>query len=202
MKSKSNMDRAKQEGRRQLINIEWERWFWENLVFSALGVLFFFVYALREETIRRGSIVIWMACTLPAFSMALCAIRKIRALKQHITDLKSGDTKSAPPTEDAPPTREMERAKSEEQWFWVIGVVAILVLIFNIYIETDEFTDWRDAFSPWPLFWVIFMFPYAFRAFRALKREIADLKSGDSDTESVTASTDLPAEGSPTPEGD
>jgi hypothetical protein len=71
----------------------------------------------------------------------------------------------------------MERAKSQEAGFWVTGVVAILVLIFNIYIETDEFTDWDDAFSPWPLFWVILMFPYAFRAFRALKREIADLTS-------------------------
>ena len=34
------------------------------------------------------------------------------------------------------------------------------------------------------------------------KKEIADLKSGDPDTASVTASTDPPAEGSPTPEGD
>ena len=80
----------------------------------------------------------------------------------------------------------MERAKSQEAGFWVTGVVAILVLIFNIAIETDEFTDWDDAFSPWPLFWVIFMFPYAFCAFRALKREIADLKSGDADVSTAT----------------
>ena len=84
------------------------------------------------------------------------------------------------------PLSNMERAKSQESWFWLGGVIAILSLIFNIYIETDEFTLWRDASTPWSLFFVIFMFSHAFRTFRALKREIADLKCGDADVSTAT----------------
>ncbi len=174
MGSKTNMERAKSE----------EAGFWVTGVVAILVLIFNIAIETDEFTDWDDAFSPW-----PLFWVIFMfpyAFRAFRALKQHIADLKSGDTKSAPPTEDAPPTREMEKAKSEEQWFWVIGVVAIIFLIFNIYIETDEFTDWRDAFSPWPLFWVVYMFYYAFRGFRALKREIADLKSGDADVSTAT----------------
>ena len=80
----------------------------------------------------------------------------------------------------------MERATSHQDGFWIFAVCAIFTSIFSMYIETDEFTVWRDAYTPWPLVCVVFMFYYAVRTFRALKREIADLKSGDADVSTAT----------------
>jgi hypothetical protein len=80
----------------------------------------------------------------------------------------------------------MERATSDQDGFWLFAVFAILTSIFSMYMETDEFTDWRDAFTPWPLVCVVYMFYYAFRGFRALKREIADLTSVAPDVSTAT----------------
>ena len=84
----------------------------------------------------------------------------------------------------------MERAKAHQDGFWIFAVTAIFASIFSMYIETEKFTDWRDAFSPWPLVCVIFMFFYAGRTFRALRREIADLRSGGTDDSAATQASE------------
>jgi len=80
----------------------------------------------------------------------------------------------------------MERATSHHENFWWFAVLSILALLLAMWIDTEKFTDWRDAFTPLPLVCVIFTFSYAARTFRAFKREIADLKSGDPDDSTAT----------------
>ena len=97
----------------------------------------------------------------------------------------------------------MERAKREESWFWFAAVATVCVLLayFNSGVVPAE--GGRGKFLVAICFILTgVMIGCVYRLTRLFKKEIADLKSGDSDTASVTASTDPPAEGSPTPEGD
>jgi hypothetical protein len=81
----------------------------------------------------------------------------------------------------------MERAKLAEFGFWAIGVMAIVYDIFDISLALGEFKFREFDFSPsGTLFLVLCLFSFHFGSFRVLKREIADLKSGDADESTAT----------------
>ena len=92
----------------------------------------------------------------------------------------------------------LQKAKRLETNFWIICTCNLAILLFYAIYQPPN----TEFVFVLPLIWVAGMGVCVFQTFRALKQEIADLNSGDSDTASVTASTDPPAEGSPTPEGD
>ena len=77
----------------------------------------------------------------------------------------------------------MDRAISEEWVFWVTGVPTVCIIA---YLTFGEFPLGRDSgFVRGSLNYVsvgvTVMLGCAYRGFRALRREIADLKSGDAD---------------------
>tara|TARA_B100000029_G_C17279165_1_gene852817 strand:+ start:301 stop:621 length:321 start_codon:yes stop_codon:yes gene_type:complete len=100
----------------------------------------------------------------------------------------------------------LERAKRSGVVFWVGYAAAIVLLILGRWYSSpgtpESGYSAADTFSLVGLFAVVAMGNSAIKQSVYLKREIADLKSGDSDTTSLTASTDPSAESSPTPEGD
>ena len=102
-----------------------------------------------------------------------------------------------------PSESNMDRAKWEERWFWIAGVPTSCMLAYVIFAQASSGERPSDGGIVTASFiGVAVMVGCAARGFRALKQEIADLKSGDSDNASVTESTDPPDEGSPTPESD
>jgi hypothetical protein len=73
----------------------------------------------------------------------------------------------------------MERAIHEEWVFWVTGVPTICMLG---YLTFGEVPSGRGSgFVQTSLIGVSVMLGCAYRGFRALKREITDLKSGGTD---------------------
>jgi hypothetical protein len=100
----------------------------------------------------------------------------------------------------------MEWVKRCGVMFWISFAAAIVLLILGRWYSSpgtpEPGSSAADTFLLVGLFAVCVMANSAIKQSAYLKQEIADLKSGDSDTASVTASTDPPAEGSPTSEGD
>ncbi len=78
----------------------------------------------------------------------------------------------------------MERAKNEERAFWILGAILIPAFVFRIFNAGEVVGGFNYEFA---LFFLVgTMAGCTFRGFRALKREIADLKSGDADDSTAT----------------
>jgi hypothetical protein len=90
----------------------------------------------------------------------------------------------------------MEKARQYERWLWITCGSVMLILSY-VTLNVLPSGERGNGLVSTSLIFVAMMAGYTYGVIRALKREIADLKSGDSDTASVTASTDPP-----TPEGD
>jgi len=76
----------------------------------------------------------------------------------------------------------MERARYEERWFWIACAIVIPFLAFMVFTDAGG----KDDYVFGVFLVVSAMAGCTFRGFRALKREIADLKSGDSDDSTAT----------------
>jgi hypothetical protein len=76
----------------------------------------------------------------------------------------------------------MERAKHYEKFSWIFFVLSLATLTFY---EISNPTNTKVGFFL-PLIWVAGTGAGVFQAFRALKQEIADLKSGDADVPAAT----------------
>ena len=78
----------------------------------------------------------------------------------------------------------MERAKTEERGFWIVAAILIPVFVFGLFNAPDMVGGFN--FEIGRLILVGTMAGCSFRGFRALKQEIADLKSGDADDSTAT----------------
>jgi len=78
----------------------------------------------------------------------------------------------------------MDRAISEEWWFWVTGVPTVCMLAYLTFGEVPLGRD--SGFVQGSLIGVSVMLGSAYRGFRALRREIAELKSGATDGSPAT----------------